>query len=327
MSATTTCSRDGPTTRCWTAARTSCELARRDAPRHPGAAGDLRRRVGRPRRRRLAHLGPRDAPGGRPGRRGDRRPGGHDGAAAERRRPARLVASASTSGRSATGSSTARGSGPAPHYLWSEHRRYGVEPVVVPLDDDGVHLDVQRLADAVDERTAVVHCSLVLFRTSTLLDLRRSSSARTRWARSWWSTPTRRSARCPSRSSTSASTSASAARSSTCPVVPATAGCTSRPRSPSAAAGRLGWFSHTAPFDFDFADIRLRRRGRPLQSGTPNVPAAYAAAPAVPGGPRRRRAADPGAVALADPAAAGVRARARLDGALAAGPGTAAAAT
>ncbi len=61
---------------------------------------------------------------------------------------------------------------PGSHYLWKEHGRYGAEPLVVASDGDGVHLDSTRLVDAIDERTALVAISHVLFRSSTLVDVR-----------------------------------------------------------------------------------------------------------------------------------------------------------
>lgn len=59
---------------------------------------------------------------------------------------------------------------PGSHYLWS--RLPGVETVVVPGNPDGVDLDPARLLDAIDERTLVVPISLVLFRSSALVDVR-----------------------------------------------------------------------------------------------------------------------------------------------------------
>ena len=55
---------------------------------------------------------------------------------------------------------------------WSQIGRLGGEAVVVPGEPDGVHLDVQRMVDAIDERTALVECSHVLFRTSTVVDVK-----------------------------------------------------------------------------------------------------------------------------------------------------------
>ena len=61
---------------------------------------------------------------------------------------------------------------PGTHYMWAEHcRRRGGELVVVPFEPDGVTIDAQRVAEAVDDRTLVVSVSLVQFRTSSLLDL------------------------------------------------------------------------------------------------------------------------------------------------------------
>ncbi len=60
---------------------------------------------------------------------------------------------------------------PGSHYLWKEHGRYGAQPLVVPSDGDGVSLDPQRLVDAIDDRTALVAISHVLFRSSTLVDV------------------------------------------------------------------------------------------------------------------------------------------------------------
>lgn len=60
---------------------------------------------------------------------------------------------------------------PGSLHTWSQLHRLGGEAVVVPGEPDGVTLDVQRLVDAIDERTALVACSHVLFRTSTLVDV------------------------------------------------------------------------------------------------------------------------------------------------------------
>ncbi|MEO6204947.1 MAG: aminotransferase class V-fold PLP-dependent enzyme [Mycobacteriales bacterium] len=54
---------------------------------------------------------------------------------------------------------------------WSQVGRLGGESVVVPGEPDGIHLDVQRMVEAIDERTAIVECSHVLFRTSTVVDV------------------------------------------------------------------------------------------------------------------------------------------------------------
>jgi kynureninase len=60
---------------------------------------------------------------------------------------------------------------PGSLHTWSQIGRLGGEAVVVPADDDGIAFDVGRMVDAVDERTLLVECSHVLFRTSTVVDL------------------------------------------------------------------------------------------------------------------------------------------------------------
>ena len=60
---------------------------------------------------------------------------------------------------------------PGSLHTWSQIGRLGGEAVVVPAEPDGLGFDVQRMVDAVDERTLLVECSHVLFRTSTVVDL------------------------------------------------------------------------------------------------------------------------------------------------------------
>ncbi len=60
---------------------------------------------------------------------------------------------------------------PGSLHTWSQISRLGGEPLVVPARPDGIAFDVQRMVDAIDERTLVVECSHVLFRTSTVVDL------------------------------------------------------------------------------------------------------------------------------------------------------------
>lgn len=60
---------------------------------------------------------------------------------------------------------------PGSLHTWSQLGRLGGEAVVVPGEPDGITFDVQRMVDAIDERTRLVECSHVLFRTSTVVDL------------------------------------------------------------------------------------------------------------------------------------------------------------
>lgn len=55
-------------------------------------------------------------------------------------------------------------------YLLDQYRRDGVEVVIVP-SDDGIRVETQRVIDAIDERTAVVCLSHVLFKSAYVHDV------------------------------------------------------------------------------------------------------------------------------------------------------------
>jgi kynureninase len=54
-------------------------------------------------------------------------------------------------------------------YFYNEQRRRGANVVVVP-SEDGVHPPMQRILDAIDEKTLLVPISLVLFRSAAIVD-------------------------------------------------------------------------------------------------------------------------------------------------------------
>ncbi len=58
---------------------------------------------------------------------------------------------------------------PSVDYVWQEQRRRGAEVVVVP-SEDGIHPPMERLLEAIDERTLLVPVSHVLFRSSGVKD-------------------------------------------------------------------------------------------------------------------------------------------------------------
>lgn len=63
---------------------------------------------------------------------------------------------------------------PGSHYLWQEHRRSGAQPRVVAAavrSPEGIGFDPNRLVEAIDETTALVYLSRVLFRTATIADV------------------------------------------------------------------------------------------------------------------------------------------------------------
>ncbi|HMD33256.1 MAG TPA: aminotransferase class V-fold PLP-dependent enzyme [Candidatus Acidoferrales bacterium] len=56
-------------------------------------------------------------------------------------------------------------------YFYQEQRRYGADVMVVP-SDDGIHPPIERILDAIDERTLLVPISQVLFRSAAIVDAR-----------------------------------------------------------------------------------------------------------------------------------------------------------
>lgn len=60
---------------------------------------------------------------------------------------------------------------PSNHYLFEGFRRYGAEIVYVK-SDNSVRAPIDRLVDAIDERTALVPMSYVLFRSACIQDVR-----------------------------------------------------------------------------------------------------------------------------------------------------------
>jgi kynureninase len=58
------------------------------------------------------------------------------------------------------------------HYVWQQQARRGAEVVVIP-SEDGIHPPVEKLLEAIDERTLLVPISHVLFRSSGMYDARR----------------------------------------------------------------------------------------------------------------------------------------------------------
>ncbi len=61
---------------------------------------------------------------------------------------------------------------PSVMYLYEAQRRRGADVVRVPADEEGVTIDLQRLLDAIDERTLLVPISHAIFRSSFLQDAR-----------------------------------------------------------------------------------------------------------------------------------------------------------
>ncbi len=169
---------------------------------------------------------------------------------------------------------------PGSHYTWAEQRRYGAETVVVPISDNGVDIDQQRLVDAIDERTLLVPISHVLFRTSTLVDVR-PIVARAREVGALVLLDAYQSAGsvpidvvdldvdfCVGGSVKYLCGGPGAGWMYVKPSVAETL-----------KPANVGWFGHVRGFDFEFADVVYAPGVQRFAGGTLGVPSAYAAAP------------------------------------------------
>jgi kynureninase len=170
---------------------------------------------------------------------------------------------------------------PGTHYMWSEHcRRHGGELVVVPFDADGVMIDPQRVADAIDDRTLVVSVSLVQFRTSALLDVGPVRDAARRHDALLILDAYQAAGAVPvDVAANDIDVCVGGSVKFLCGG-PGNGWLYIRPDlvetlRPSA----VGWISHERPFDFEWAEIAYAPGVQRFAGGTPNVPAAYAASP------------------------------------------------
>jgi kynureninase len=168
---------------------------------------------------------------------------------------------------------------PGTHYFWTEHcRRYGGELVVVPYGADGLTIDAQQVADAIDDRTALVSVSLVQFRTSALLDLDPVLDAARRHGahvvvdayQAVGAVPVDVAAR-------GIDFCVGGSVKFLCGG-PGNGWLTVRPDLvDSLRPSAVGWISHRDPFAFDSGEIDYAPGIGRFAGGTPNVPAAYAA--------------------------------------------------
>ncbi|MDQ1697975.1 MAG: kynureninase [Frankiaceae bacterium] len=170
---------------------------------------------------------------------------------------------------------------PGTHYFWTEQcARAGGELVVVPFDDDGLTIDVGRLADAIDDRTLLVSVSLVQFRTSALLDVRPVVEAANRHGALVLLDAYQGVGTVP--------VDVVANKVDICVGGsvkflcggPGNGWLYVRPDlAETLRPAAVGWISHEAPFAFDWSAIRYAPGVQRFAGGTPNVAAAYAAAP------------------------------------------------
>jgi kynureninase len=166
---------------------------------------------------------------------------------------------------------------PSNHYLFEGFRRYGAEVVYVPSSDP-VRLDVQRFIDAIDERTALVPLSLVLFKSAhvtdaraviekahrvgalVVLDVYQGAGTVPMDLRAW-----------------EADFAVGGSVKWLCGG-PGAGYLYVRPDLAGALKPAfIGWAAHESPFEFATGPVRYAGNPERFQSGTPNVPSIYSA--------------------------------------------------
>lgn len=168
---------------------------------------------------------------------------------------------------------------PSCHYVWSAQARYGGEVVLVG-SDDGITVDPQRMADAIDERTAIVPISHVLFKSAAIFD---------------FAPVVEKAHRVGALVLLDAYQSAGAVPLDVVAAdVDFCVGGSVKWLCGGPGAGwlygkpsvvdalqptQVGWFGHASPFEFVFDAIDYAPGIGRFAGGTPGVPAAYAAAP------------------------------------------------
>lgn len=166
---------------------------------------------------------------------------------------------------------------PSVMYVWEEQRRRGAEVVMVP-SEDGIRVDLQKLLDAIDERTLLVPVSHVLFR-SAFIQNAAAIVEKAHKVGAMVVLDTYQSAGC---------VPVSAKKLGVDFIVggsvkwlcggPGAGYMYVRPD----LAKRLrpmnvGWFAHKRPFQFETGAVDLRDGAGRFDSGTPHIPALYAA--------------------------------------------------
>jgi kynureninase len=166
---------------------------------------------------------------------------------------------------------------PSNIYLYEGFRRYGADLVVVP-SEDRVRADLDRLIDAIDEQTQLVPLSLVLFRSSAVQDaaavIEKAHGVGAHVVLDIYQAA----GIIPVDLRTLGADFAVGGSVKWLCGGPGAGYLYVRPDlAPTLEPGLVGWAAHADPFAFEASAIRYAGPPERFQTGTPNVPALYAA--------------------------------------------------
>jgi kynureninase len=166
---------------------------------------------------------------------------------------------------------------PTNMYLFEGFRRYGAEVVYVP-SDDSMRTNLQRLLDAIDERTVLVPLSLVLFRSAYIQDARAVVEKAHRVGAHVILDIYQAAGTVPIDVAALGADFAVGGSVKWLCGGPGAGYLYVRPDlAGTLEPGLIGWAAHEAPFGFEVGPVRYAPAPERFQSGTPNVPALYAA--------------------------------------------------
>jgi kynureninase len=166
---------------------------------------------------------------------------------------------------------------PTNMYLFEGFRRYGAEVVYVP-SDDGIRPNLNRLLDAVDERTVLVPLSMVLFRSAYIQDARAVTEKAQRVGASVILDAYQAAGTVPLDIAALGAEFAVGGSVKWLCGGPGAAYLYVRPDlAPALTPTLAGWAAHAEPFAFETGALRYADAPERFQSGTPNIPALYSA--------------------------------------------------
>jgi kynureninase len=166
---------------------------------------------------------------------------------------------------------------PSNMYLFEGFRRYGAEIVYVPSDDT-IRTNLQRLLDAIDEETALVPLSLVLFRSACIQDAKAVIEKAHRVGARVILDVYQAAGTIPLAIERLGADFAVGGSVKWLCGGPGAGYLYVRPDvMKDVWPGFIGWAAHATPFDFATGPVVYADGMERFQSGTPNVPSIYAA--------------------------------------------------